>query len=267
MESMCISRSVGHLGRNKTADVKMIQTMLNLNRHRYTKSRPAILKVDGRIGNKTIKTIRKFERVIMGLRDSDALITDHDPTLQSLQAGLEDSPAVDKAKLQAFMPHALPDNIERYRRHLRALMPVHSIDTPLRIVHFLAQLAHESGSFRYAEELASGAAYEGRSDLGNTRRGDGKRFKGRGLIQLTGRANYQAYSDDSGIDYVAKPKLLATDAKASVDVACWFWSTRGLNTLADADDVRAVTRRINGGYNGIDDRIAYLKRAKCLMRL
>lgn len=264
---MCISRSVGHLGRNKTADVKMIQTMLNLNRHRYPKSRPGVLKVDGMIGQKTIKAIRKFELTIMELDESDALITDHDATLEALRLGLDDSPAVDKAKLHAFMPHALSSNIDRYRAHLRKLMPKHKIDKPLRIVHFLAQLAHESGSFRYTEELASGEAYEGRSDLGNTKRGDGKRFKGRGLIQLTGRANYAAYSEYAGVDYLAKPRLVASDPKVCVDVACWFWSRNGLNALADRDDVRAVTRRINGGYNHIDERIAFLKRAKCLMRL
>ena len=264
---MCINRSVGHLGRNKTADVKMIQTMLNLNRHRYKKGRPGKLKVDGQIGKKTINAIRKFELNIMKLPESDALVTDHDPTLEALRKGLSKSPAVDKEKLQAFMPHALDENIDKYRTHLRKLMPKYSINNPLRAVHFLAQLAHESGSFRYAEELASGEAYENRIDLGNIKKGDGKRFKGRGLIQLTGRANYTQYSEATGIDYVKNPKLVASDAKVSVDVACWFWKSRQLNVLADRDDVRAVTKRINGGFNGIDDRIAFLMRAKCLLSL
>ena len=122
-------------------------------------------------------------------------------------------------------------------------------------------------SFLYTEELASGAAYEGRKDLGNTRAGDGRRFKGRGLIQLTGRANYSAYSKYTGIDYVADPTLLSSDPKIAVDVACWFWKDRGLDTLAERDDVKAVTKRINGGYNGLDDRIQNLRRGKAVLGL
>jgi putative chitinase len=135
------------------------------------------------------------------------------------------------------------------------------------MAHFIAQIGHETASFRYAEEIASGSAYEGRSDLGNTQPGDGKRFKGRGLIQLTGRANYTAYSKDSGVDYVAKPELVASDPFVGVDVACWFWNKNGINKLADKDDVKAVTKRINGGYNGLDDRIEYLVRAKAVLSI
>lgn len=262
---MCISRSVGHLGRNQLSDVKMIQTLLNLNREQFSTSRPAKLKVDGLVGKKTVNTIRRFELKVMGLPISDGLITDDDPTIEALRRGVSRSAKMDKEKLVAFMPHALEANIVRYGTHLRALMPKYGITKTVRVVHFLAQLAHESGSFRFTEELASGAAYEGRLDLGNIKRGDGKRYKGRGLIQLTGRANYQAYSDATGIDYIGKPKLLATDPKVGVDVACWFWKANGLNQLADTDDVRAVTRRINGGLNGIDDRMAFLRRAKCLV--
>jgi len=141
------------------------------------------------------------------------------------------------------------------------------ITTPLRMAHFVAQIAHESGSFLYAEEIADGSAYEGRADLGNTEPGDGRRYKGRGLIQLTGRANYADYSRDSGIDYVARPELVASDPFAAVDVACWYWNKRRINALADADDVKAVTKAINGGYNGLDDRMAYLARAKAVLGL
>jgi hypothetical protein len=116
-----------------------------------------------------------------------------------------------------------------------------------------------------AEEIADGSAYEGRSDLGNTKPGDGKRFKGRGLIQLTGRANYAAYSKDTGVDYVAKPLLVATDPLVAVDVACWFWNKHGISKLADKDDVKAVTKAINGGFNGLDDRIEFLLRAKAVL--
>jgi len=263
---MCIDRSVGHHGRNKRGDVKMVQTLLNLNRHRYSSGRPRKLVVDGLIGEKTIDTIIRFEEKILDIEVSDGLVTDDDPTMHALSKGAESSAEVDKEKLVAFMPDALEENIDKYRGHLRRLMPKYDIDTRLRSVHFLAQLAHESGSFRYAEELASGEAYEGRTDLGNTEAGDGKRFKGRGLIQLTGRANYQEYSEDTGIDYVKNYKRLASDAKVAVDVACWFWKKHKLNKWADLDDVRVVTRRINGGFNGLDDRVAFLRRAKCLLR-
>ncbi len=139
--------------------------------------------------------------------------------------------------------------------------------TSLRIVHFLAQLAHESDGFCAMEEYASGAAYEGRADLGNTQPGDGKRFKGRGPIQLTGRANYRAFTkwirqyvaDAPGFE--AKPELVATWPWAAWAVF-YFWSTRNLNDLADRDDLVAITKRINGGTNGLSDRAAYLAKAK-----
>ncbi|MCC6720131.1 MAG: glycoside hydrolase [Acetobacteraceae bacterium] len=160
------------------------------------------------------------------------------------------------------MPAASPARIDRYLAPLLAGMAARHIDTPLRRAHFIAQLAHESGAFRFAEELADGRAYEGRADLGNSQPGDGPRFKGRGLIQLTGRANYAAYGAAIGRDLLADPTPLASDPALAVDVACWFWETRGLNAMADADDVTRITRRINGGLNGLADRQANLGRAK-----
>ena len=127
------------------------------------------------------------------------------------------------------------------------------LDNSLRLIHFLAQLAHESGNFRYMEEIASGAAYEGRKDLGNTQAGDGKRYKGRGPIQLTGRANYRRYGQQLGIDFESNPTIVAIPSVGLL-VACKFWADNGLNALADQDDLRAITRRINGGYNGFEDR-------------
>lgn len=139
------------------------------------------------------------------------------------------------------------------------------IDTTLRKSHFLGQVAHESREGRYMEELASGRAYEGRTDLGNTQPGDGVRYKGRGLIQLTGRSNYTAYSfarfgDDRA---VRNPQMVARLPDAAL-AAGWYWRVKGLNTIADRDDIRAVTRVINGGYNGLDDRIKCTERAKRL---
>ena len=141
---------------------------------------------------------------------------------------------------------------------------VFGITTPLRMAHYLAQIAHESGEFRYTKELASGKAYEGRTDLGNTYAGDGVKFKGRGLIQLTGRANYLAYGTFCGCDICGNPDLLEKPLDA-VKSSMWFWQTHGLNALADKDDVRAVTRRINGGHNGLEKRKMYLERAKKIL--
>ncbi len=135
------------------------------------------------------------------------------------------------------------------------------MDSPLRLAHFMAQLCHESGSFRYMEEIASGAAYEGRSDLGNVFPGDGKRFKGRGPIQLTGRANYRAFGRRIGIDLERHPEIAAVPS-IGLHTALEYWADRGLNAYADADDIRAVTRRVNGGLNGLADREAHLRRIK-----
>ena len=144
---------------------------------------------------------------------------------------------------------------------LNRYMAESGINTGLRAAHYLGQIAHESGELRYTEELGSGAAYEGRRDLGNIHRGDGRRFKGRGVIQLTGRANYEAYRRYCGFDVVARPELLSRPLGA-VRSSCWYWRTKGLNALADDDDFIGVTRRINGGLNGYGQRLRYLRLAK-----
>lgn len=138
------------------------------------------------------------------------------------------------------------------------------LDTPLRMAHFMAQVAHESGGFRYMEEIASGQAYEGRADLGNTQAGDGKRYKGRGPIQLTGRANYRLFGRALGMDFESHPEIVAYPSIGLL-AGCHFWQMHGLNELADADDVVAVTKRVNGGTNGLDDRKAYLAKAKDIL--
>lgn len=127
------------------------------------------------------------------------------------------------------------------------------LDNDLRFAHFIAQLAHESGNFRYMEEIASGSAYENRKDLGNTEKGDGVRYKGRGPIQLTGRANYRRYGQALGIDFENNPTIVALPSIGLL-VACKYWADNNLNALADKDDVTTITRRINGGLNGFDDR-------------
>jgi putative chitinase len=137
----------------------------------------------------------------------------------------------------------MPSIIERY-----------AINTSLRQQHFLATLAHESDHFHTTTEYASGGAYEGRKDLGNTQRGDGKRFKGRGLIQLTGRFNYDAASKEFKTDFVADPDLVARFPWAAL-VSGWFWGKNDINKFADKDDCRGVCKVVNGGTNGLDSRI------------
>ena len=134
-------------------------------------------------------------------------------------------------------------------------------DTPIREAMFIAQVAHESGSFRYVQEIASGAAYEGRADLGNTEPGDGTRFKGRGYIQITGRANYKSCGEALGLDLVQHPDLLETIPNACRSAA-WFWYMKGLNQIADKGDFLTVTKRINGSTNGYKDRLEFYERAK-----
>lgn len=132
------------------------------------------------------------------------------------------------------------------------------INTPLRMAHFLAQCAHESGNWKYTEEIASGKAYEGRKDLGNTQPGDGVRYKGRGYIQLTGRVNYVAFRKFIPEDCVANPEIVAD--KYPLLSAAWYWTKARpkLNSVCDAgsspDVVKRVTRLVNGGYNGLQDR-------------
>jgi putative chitinase len=130
------------------------------------------------------------------------------------------------------------------------------IDTPARQASFIAQVGHESGQFVYVREIASGSAYEGRADLGNTHPGDGVRYKGRGLIQVTGRANYTACMLALDIDCVEHPELLEQPVNACRSAA-WFWKAHGLNELADAGDQKAVCKRVNGGYNGLAERLAF----------
>lgn len=130
------------------------------------------------------------------------------------------------------------------------------------IAHFLAQICHESGCFRYTEEIASGDAYDTRVDLGNTPEidGDGRRFKGRGIVQLTGKSNYKKLSDYFKIDFVSKPELLKTPEWA-VKSAFWFWSVNKLEELATKNDFLMITKEINGGFNGLQDRLKYLKKS------
>lgn len=152
-----------------------------------------------------------------------------------------------KEKLSLFLPF------------LNEAFDEFSINTPLQKCMFLAQVGHESGQLRYVKELASGAAYEGRADLGNTLPGDGVHYKGRGLIQITGKRNYVLCSLALGLPLLEKPELLEQPENACRS-AGWFWYNEKLGALGD--NIEKVTRRINGGLNGIDDRKKLYERAK-----
>jgi putative chitinase len=163
------------------------------------------------------------------------------------------------AQLVRIMPHSR-SRAATFLDHLKSTMVEFDISTPRRAAAFLAQLGHESGQLLYVQEIASGAAYEGRRDLGNTEPGDGKRFKGHGLIQITGRANHKAVAEHFGktLDEVVAWLITPEGACRS---AGWFWDSRDLNHLADSDEFVKLTKRINGGFNGLADRIELYTRA------
>jgi putative chitinase len=141
------------------------------------------------------------------------------------------------------------------------------LDAGLRLAHFMGQVAHESGNFKYMEEVGGPsyfAKYDGRADLGNTIPGDGALFHGRGPIQLTGRANYRKYGRALGLDFESNPNIVALPS-IGILVACKYWDDHDLNALADADDLLAITKRINGGTNGLQDRQVQTDKAKGLI--
>ena len=150
-------------------------------------------------------------------------------------------------RAQAFAP-ALTDAMREFH-----------IDTPTRKAAFLAQILHESGMLKYTRELwgptPAQARYEGRQDLGNTHIGDGFRFRGRGLIQTTGRDNYSATGRALGLDLIRHPEALESPLLAARSAA-WWWHAHGLNELADTGNTEKVSRRVNGGINGLAERIA-----------
>jgi len=160
--------------------------------------------------------------------------------------------------LQAGCPSASASKLKTYLPYINQALTEGKINTCKRQAAFLAQLAHESGCFIYMEEIASGAAYEGRRDLGNTQPGDGRRFKGRGPIQLTGRANYVAAGKALKMDLVNHPETVAQPS-VGFRTSVWFWTKHNLNSLADQGTLasfKTITSRINGGQNGAADREA-----------
>lgn len=156
--------------------------------------------------------------------------------------------------LKKIYPSSISSNRLKYVDFLNTYMDQYEINTPIRRQMFLAQIGHESGQLRYCEEIASGKAYEGRKDLGNINPGDGQKYKGRGLVQITGRNNYRTISRAFKIDFLQQPELLSNPEWAVIS-ACWWWKEHKLNEIADTGDFKRVTKKINGGYNGLEDRL------------
>ena len=201
---------------------------------------------------------------------------------------------IDLDRLRKFAPNCPLVSARTYASVLEAGRVKAGLITPLRVCHFMAQVAHESGGFtRLVENLNYSAdrltqvwpsrfpthfkaqpyannpralgdyVYGGR--LGNTLPGDGYNYRGRGLIQLTGRANYRAAATATGLDLEGSPDLVA-DPDHAATVALWFWSSRNLNDEADRDDLDAITRAINGGLEGLNARAMWLTKAKGIFR-
>ena len=169
---------------------------------------------------------------------------------------------VKAAELKRLCPTARADVLDGLARAAGPILAKYEINTSLRLQHFMAQIAHESAGFRYLREVwgptPAQTRYEGRKDLGNTQPGDGFRFRGRGFLQVTGRANYRRIGAAMGLDLEAHPEKLEEPAVA-LESACIYWRDHRLNALADKDDLRAITLRVNGGLNGYDSRNGYLK--------
>ena len=176
------------------------------------------------------------------------------------------------AQLKQVMPSLPQAKRQLCLPPLNAAMTANAIDVPLRVAAFVAQLAHESGEFRWMEEIwgptPAQKRYEPPGDLaaklGNTQAGDGKRFKGRGAVQITGRFNYAKFGGLLGLDLIGDPASAAAPEVAFA-TAGLFWRANGLNELADGRQFVAITRRINGGTNGLADRQRYYERAKAVL--
>lgn len=174
---------------------------------------------------------------------------------------------ITKEELRKIVPYIGLKNLNTYIEPLNLAMDEFKIYTKLRISAFIAQLAHESGSFNFVVEIASGSAYDNRKDLGNTEplaekmaeknnTTTGKFYKGRGLIQITGFYNYREAGQALDLDLVDYPQLLEEPFNACRSAA-WYWGSRDLNSLADRSEFRKITKIINGGYNGITERFKF----------
>jgi predicted chitinase len=281
-----LSASVGQDAPNRRTDVRIVQRMLNESIGMLTPFRR--LAEDGLMGKMTLNLIVEFQQRVVSMLHPDGRVDPGGRTYRRLleASGRASSPwdangatrpaalsqsssadgklpagAVTLDQLKQVMPHLGKSKAEAYVGPLNVAMAEGNINTALRQAAFLAQIAHESVELRYFEEIASGAAYEGRASLGNTQPGDGKRYKGRGPIQLTGRTNYRHAGKALGIDLEGQPELAALPEHA-FRVSVWFWTSRDLNSKADAEQFDAITKKVNGGFRGKASRDAYYARAK-----
>lgn len=213
------------------------------------------MNVPGRAPRKTPRGMR-WSNQQSGGASAERVNTPYTPVKDPAPAGF----GVKPDELRTIVPGLSESRAAEVTPHLNAAMHEAGITSKQEQAAFIAQLSHESGGFKYFEELASGSAYEGRSDLGNTQPGDGQRFKGRGPIQLTGRSNYRAAGKALGLDLENNPELAArTDI--GFRTAAWYWKSRGISKPAQQGDFDKVTKLINGGYNGLASRQQYYQRA------
>ena len=224
-------------------------------------------RLDGRVGPMTRTALHAFQADQSLVRSDDvddvtaARLLDVDAAQRSL--ALKEAPTMEEVhEMLRRRGRRLPDP-SLYPSLLVAMAQYGIGATIDRSAAFLAQLFHESGGLRYMEEIADGSAYEGRADLGNTEPGDGRRYKGRGPIQLTGRANYRRFGELLGRPLEEHPELVKSP-DVGFQVAALYWTDRNLNARMDEPSssearLRAVTLAINGGLNHIDDRRAWLR--------
>ncbi|HBF06179.1 MAG TPA: hypothetical protein DDW28_08855 [Prevotella sp.] len=156
-----------------------------------------------------------------------------------------------------------------FLHYINAWATTFGINTPLRMAHFLAQVCHETNGFKLLREVGKPCYFNKYEQgklakmLGNTQKGDGTKYKGRGLLMLTGRANYEAYQNSGYCtgDIMTNPEWLEKPLGA-VKSGMWYWWKKGLNALADKDNILGVTKKINGGTNGLDSRKKWLVKCK-----
>lgn len=203
---------------------------------------------------------------------------------------------ISEQQLKQIMPNLSDEKCREYLPYLFQAMDEFEINTPIRIAAFIAQTAHESAEYtslienlnysadalmrvwpsrftpekvtsyaRQPEKIAN-CVYANRMDNGDELSGDGWRYRGRGVIQITGRYNYEACGTALKLDLVSKPELLEQPLN-TFRSAAWYWASRKLNALADNQDFKGITRGINGGLNGLEDRIKYYNRAKAVLNI
>ena len=223
---------------SKGDDVKSLQEKLGLT-------------ADGSFGPVTEKAVKEWQTK-NGLA-ADGVIGDKSWSLLTGNKKEEAAIPASTFNLAALKGH-IPDSVIA---QIPGTAAKFNITNNLRLAHFLSQCAHESGDFKWVVEFASGKAYEGRKDLGNTEAGDGVRFKGRGYIQCTGRVNYLSFSKFIGEDCITNPDLVST--KYPMASAAWFFDKNNLWKICDQGStdevVKKVTKKVNGGYNGLESRL------------